>query len=301
MVYTHQAPESFNSKLVKLGLKITNRKTSLVRIVETQKSKAKPAKIPNTLKKICNITDINVKGHKVYILEPKQNKSEKVVFYSHGGGHVNNILIFHWQAITYMIKHSGAKFIVPDYPLLPDDTAKETYEMLEETIRQTIKGIKRENFILMGDSAGGSLSLGLAQLLRNNNFPVQPTQIILLSPELDFENFLDEVNDVAPYDVMLSPEVFEAIGSRYCGNLPRNHYLVSPLLGELNGLGKISIFIGTYDILYPYAIKLRENLKDLKIDYNYFEYPKMMHVWLALTFLKESKPALNQIVALIKS
>lgn len=301
MYYRHDAPESFGSKFVKWVLKISNRKDSLVKIFETGKYRHASAPIPSSVKKICNIEEQTIAGSKVWTLTHKQKQSEKVVLYLHGGGHVNNILIFHWKAIASLIEKTGAKFIIPDYPLLPDYTAKETYEMLEEVINSTLKDVKSKNLIVMGDSAGGGLSLGLAQLMRDINFPNQPSQIILLAPELDFHEFLEEVNEIAPYDVMLSPDIFEAIGSRYCGQLPRDHYMVSPGLGNLDDLGKISIFIGTHDILHPYTIRLKQRLEKENKEFNFYEYPKMLHVWLVLTFLKESKPALNQIADLINS
>ena len=38
--------------------------------------------------------------------------------------------------------------------------------------------------------------------------------------------------------------------------------LISPIYGDFKGLGKITHFIGTHDMLYPDAIKLDENYQN---------------------------------------
>ena len=86
----------------------------------------------------------------------------------------------------------------------------------------------------------------------------------------------------------------------YAGKKDLKHYLVSPICGNLEGLGKISLFIGTHDILYPDAKKFKKmaDEKGLKIDY--YEYSSMIHIW-PLFFFPESKKATKQIIDIIKS
>ena len=56
-------------------------------------------------------------------------------------------------------------------------------------------------------------------------------------------------------------------GSKYfiqlwSGDTPIEDYKISPINGDLEGLGRISIFIGTKETLYPDALKLSKMLND---------------------------------------
>ncbi len=301
MIYRHPEPESLFSKIVKRGLRITRRREKLVDSFKTLKFKQKPASIPRSLKKLCTISETSLKNHTIWTLTPRKSKSKKVIFYLHGGGHVNNIITLQWLMLKRIISLTGATIIVPDYPLLPETNHRGLYEWLENSFQQLFADVdmSSENLIIMGDSAGGAVTLGLAQLLRNNNFTLQPSRIILISPELDFSKLHEDTYDYAPYDAILSPEIFDLLVPMYAAGSPRDHYLVSPGLGDLRKLGKISIFIGTHDILYPYSLELKQRLIEENIDFNFYEYPAMAHVWMAIPFMKESNIAIRQIADLI--
>jgi len=76
--------------------------------------------------------------------------------------------------------------------------------------------------------------------------------------------------------------------------------LISPIYGNLEELGKISLFTGTNDILYPDAKKLKTITDEKGIKINYYEYPSMIHIW-PLFFFPESKKVRKQIVEIIRT
>jgi acetyl esterase/lipase len=98
---------------------------------------------------------------------------------------------------------------------------------------------------------------------------------------------------------MLTGEIFNVISPHYVADCPRDHFLVSPGLGNLENLGKISVFSGTHDILYTYALDFKKRLQNEGYAFNFYEYPKMMHVWTAITLMKEARTALKQMATLI--
>lgn len=299
--YRHIASESLISKIIKRYLVSTDRKNSLLKIFETKAFNRIPAPIHRSLAKRCMIEEVFIQNRPVWTLTPKKKQSEKVIFFSHGGGHMNNITSFHWKMVEYLIKKTGATFIVPDYPLLPESNYRDTFEMMEETFRETVQGVESKNLIFLGDSAGGAISLALAQLLRDNKAPIQPAQLILISPELDLSELHKDISQYKPYDVMLTGEIFNVVIPHYVADCPRDHFLVSPALGDLKQLGKISMFSGTHDILFPYALDFKKRLEEEGHVFNFYEYPKMMHVWAAITLMKEARSALNQMAGLINS
>lgn len=74
--------------------------------------------------------------------------------------------------------------------------------------------------------------------------------------------------------------------------------LISPIYGDFKGLGKITHFIGTHDMLYPDAIKLDEKLSAQGMDIKTFVYPEMPHVFVVMP-IPEAADALKKIIQVI--
>ena len=168
----------------------------------------------------------------------------------------------------------------------------DVYKELTDTIAPT-------DFVLMGDSAGGGFALALAQLMRNETLPL-PDQIILLSPWLDLSLTNPEIKDIDPSDFFLDVEGLKLAGRAYAGNTDPHYYLLSPINGSLEGLGRISIFMGSQEILVADARKLKAMAEAKGITINYHEYPGMFHAWMLLN-LPESKAAKEEIMNLLNN
>jgi acetyl esterase/lipase len=124
--------------------------------------------------------------------------------------------------------------------------------------------------ILMGDSSGGGFALALAQNLRVENIKLR--QLILLSPWLDITLTNPLIKYLDPEDPFLEAESLKQAGTLYSKGINADHYLLSPINGSLKGLGKISVFIGSKDLLVADARRLRDRAQMEGIDLNYFEY-----------------------------
>jgi acetyl esterase/lipase len=172
------------------------------------------------------------------------------------------------------------------------------YEFIEGAYSQLLASAASGNMILMGDSAGAGLAFGFAQKLRNEDKPL-PAQIILLSPWLDVTMSNPEIAEADKKDRMLGIKGLQMAGKSYAGDQDMKHCLISPIYGDFRGLGRISLFIGTHDVLYADCRKFRQMMREQGIPLNYYEYPKMFHVWIAVTALKESRSAIGQITELV--
>ena len=65
-----------------------------------------------------------------------ENKSDVVILYLHGGAYMGNITEQHWDLIEQLISKTNATIVVPDYPLAPEATCKETYDFIEALYRK---------------------------------------------------------------------------------------------------------------------------------------------------------------------
>jgi acetyl esterase/lipase len=72
---------------------------------------------------------------------------------------------------------------------------------------------------------------------------------------------------------------------------------VSPVHGDLAGLGRISVFTGTHDLLHADALKLRQVAGEQGIGICFCEYPGMFHDWVLITGLQESIDVIEKVAA----
>jgi acetyl esterase/lipase len=240
-----------------------------------------------------------INNRNVFTISPKnKNDSGKHILYLHGGAYVQSFVIFHWWFIAGLVKKTGCTITAPDYPLAPEHTYKESFAMADILYRQLATTVSPDNLILMGDSAGGGFALSLAQKIKDEQIS-PPAQIILLSPWLDLTLTNPGIKDIDGIDPFLGIEGLQQAAKIYAGDISPDHYLLSPINGSLEGLGKISVFIGSKDILAADARKLKGLAESKSVEINYYEYEDMLHAWMLLNF-PESKKAKQQIIDLVQ-
>jgi acetyl esterase/lipase len=299
LVYLHSSKISSKAKVVNFVMPFLGYKTAIEKAIPENKFKREATPPPATLTEKFNVTEAIYEGRKVWTVSPKTNASSKVIYYIHGGAYIANITKYHWNIITDIAQKTNATLVIPDYPLAPDANYQATYSFVEAIYNQILGKTSSENIIFMGDSAGAGLAFGLAQKLRNENKP-QPNQIILLSPWLDITMSNPGIAKANNEDKMLGVKGLQMAGALYAGKSDLKNYQVSPIYGNLQGLGRISLFIGTHDVFIADARKFKQMMNERKIPFNYYEYPKMFHVWVAVSQLAESQFALNQIADVIR-
>lgn len=95
--------------------------------------------------------------------------SERLVIYLHGGIYVNESRLPHISFCDKLAKKVNATVFAPIYPLAPNHTYDETYEIVEKLYRHLLA--MNKPIIIMGDSAGGGLSAAFCEYLAVNDLP----------------------------------------------------------------------------------------------------------------------------------
>lgn len=298
IVYIHQAKPSFKALLIKKTAKLILPKKSISRKLGKDHFVSTPAAIPKKLLTEFIIDTTQVNGRNIFTVSPKGKKSGKYVLFLHGGAYINSIFRQHWNFAAKIIRETNCSFILPDYPLAPASSYREAFATIAIIYQHLLSQTDSKNIILMGDSAGGGLALAFVMKQQNDSAPL-PAQIILLSPWLDVTMTNPEIKEVQRYDATLKADQLVLAGQAWADGTGTTNYMISPIYGSLDRLPKISIFIGTHDILAADCRKLRAMAENKGIPVNYFEYPEMFHDWMMILSLKESENALLQICYLI--
>jgi acetyl esterase/lipase len=296
--YQHSISQSFQSKLIQTAMGLFGMKKKMERKMITNGFAKEPAKIPDSLLKKFNIQEAEQNTRKVWTIFPIECKSDLIIIYFHGGAYMSNITTEHWRLIEKLIGKTRATIVVPDYPLAPDASCKETYDFVESLFTGLLTEYPSKRFVFMGDSAGGGLALGFTQQLRDKN-KKQPDQIIIFSPWLDVTMCNPILEKLDKVDKLLSIAGLKNAGQKYAANLDLKDFHVSPIYGDLTGMCRISLFTGTRDILNADAQKFKQLMKEQKIYFNYFEYPDLFHDWVIISSLKESLDVINKVDKLV--
>ena len=237
------------------------------------------SKAPEKVQIDCNLETEEFIGRKVFILTPKnEQKSEKVILYLHGGSYIAETSSNHWDFLERLVSDTNATIILPDYPLTPKYTYKDVFTMITPLYKEIIEEVSTSNLILMGDSAGGGMSLALLEKLSQEKIEM-PYKIILISPWLDVRLENPEIDNVQKYDKDLNKETLKIAGIAYAGEDGMNNYLVNPIEGDLSKLKNVTIYTGTYDILNPDVHVLEEEAKKSNVELKIKEYEGAGHIW----------------------
>lgn len=234
---------------------------------------------PKLLQKKNNIEEYQQGPHSIFVCHPEKLKSEKVIFYLHGGAYYTRIMLPHWIFIRKLSNLFGVKVIVPDYPTAPAYNYLQTNQFVIQAYEGLLKENLPSNIYFFGDSAGGGLALILSQQLNIVSLP-QPAGLVLLCPWLDISMTNPDISVIEKDDFMLSLDNLLIAAELYAEDADLKDPLVSPIYGSLEGLPVINLFIGSSDILLPDCRKMKQITDPEKTKLNYFEYKKMFHCWM---------------------
>ena len=220
------------------------------------------------------------RGWPVYRVKPRHTKPSGAVIYAHGGGWVNEMTFLHWHFVAQLAAEAATTFIVPIYPLIPFANAAEVIDRFVQITRETKATNTRTT--IAGDSAGGQIALSTAQELRDRH-GITLDDTILISPALDLRLENPEIPEVLPRDPLLGVEGTRYFVELWRGDLPVTDPRVSPLFGEMEGLGRILLFSGTDDILAPDIRILDEKLRAAQVPVDFHEEEGLIHVFPVVT------------------
>ena len=221
------------------------------------------------------------------------DSTERLVIYLHGGIYVNEIRLPHIIFCDKLAKKVNACVFAPIYPLAPNHSYEETYEIVEKLYDYLLT--LKKPVIIIGDSAGGGLSAAFSEHLAVKNKP-QPENLILISPWVDVSMSGDY--DVE-FDPMLGVDGLRKMGETWAGNLDPKDYKVSPLFGQVSKLPKTTLFVGTHEIFYPDVVKFHDKLKNNGVETELIVGEEMTHVYPVYPLVPESKEAFRKIVEII--
>jgi acetyl esterase/lipase len=228
-------------------------------------------------------------------------KSDRVIYYLHGGGYISGSAKSCRPITGTLARHLKARVFGLDYRLAPEhrfpaglDDAVSGYRWLLSS------GIDPQSIAVVGDSAGGGMTLALTLRLREAGEPL-PGCLACLSPWTDMTSDSESLAANSDCDSMFVGEDIERFASVYLGNHSRRDPLASPLLSDLAGLPPLLIQVGREEVLIDDARNLHAKILAAGGASQLHIYEDVPHGWhYGAPFVPETREALREAAEFIQ-
>ena len=228
-------------------------------------------------------------GFPAYVVTPRRGTPTRSLFYLHGGGYMAPIDPFQVRYITRLATTLGARVVMPDYPLAPEHTWRDSHDAVVGLAARW--SAEPGGIALVGDSSGGGYALAVAISLRDRGH-AQASQLVLHAPWVDLTTSTPETDSYDEVDPWLFIGKMRAYALWWAGtpdDLGRPE--VSPGLADLGGLPPGLMFCGTRDLMVPGCRLLARRAAEAGWSLTYVEEPDLIHAFPVLPFLPEARVA----------
>lgn len=228
----------------------------------------------------------------IHVIRPRSHRPRTTLYYLHGGGYVAPTDPLHVRYALRLARLLDAEVVLPDYPLAPEHTWRDSHQALLEDLGA--RCVIRDRVVVAGDSAGGGLALALTQSLRDAGGRL-PSHLLLHAPWVDLTTSTPDTWAVAHEDPWLNLGKMLAYAEWWAGDpadLERPE--VSPALGDLTGLPPTLMFCGTRDLLVPGCRMLADRAARDGWPLTYCEVDGLIHVFPLLPAVPEARRAWRQ-------
>ncbi len=222
-------------------------------------------------------------------------REDRVILYLHGGGfclHMPNTYQRHAARISQQTR--AATYVV-DYRLAPEHPLASCFDDAFASYRWLLEqGVAASSIIVAGDSAGGALTLGTCQRVRDAGLPL-PAGMLLLSPGLDatFETPSAHENDGKDPMMRRAGLMYLRDLTLGPGEDPADPAL-SPGRGSLAGLPPMRFDVGTTELLRDDSRFAVSKAREQGSEASLYEWPSMAHVFQIVSWLPETRRWLGQ-------
>lgn len=247
---------------------------------------------------------ISVDSFPCLIVRESEKRSKRAILFFFGGGMVIGPDRGDVPVLRKLCRETGCDIWFPFYPLCNEHPITKTYEMVYECYKKMIALYGGGNVSTCGFSSGGALALGIAA--HNNMMPnplPQPRHIVAVSPgeipssdeEKARMKALNDKDVSIDYAFMETVEKFMRHGE---SDVP--DYMLSPSRGDFSGVGDISFFYSSDEVLYGALPEFEAACKRANVPYRVSAIAKMVHCYCMLPIFKEAEEDFEKIAQILK-
>ena len=245
---------------------------------------------------------ITVAGVPIEGVLPPQAAPNGTLIYLHGGAYALGSSRGYRGLAARLAAAAGMTALLPDYSRAPDAQYPIALEEVVAVYSQLIRGgLNPKKTVVVGDSAGGGLTLALAMTLRDRGI-VLPAAIGLICPWADLAIDVVEARPMGR-DPLILPSMCAEWAPRYVGSSDPRLPGISPAYGDMRGLPPIVMQSAGDDPISIDAHKIETACaasKNVLLDHRRFD--NMWHDFhLQVSLLPEARDAIADLGAKLRN
>ena len=237
-------------------------------------------------------TETRIAGRHAEWLEPRDAVAGKLLIYWHGGAYIMGNCSTHRQLVGHLARGAGVKALLAEYRLAPEHPFPAAIEDAVAIYRELLAtGLRAEDIVMGGDSAGGGLTMATLLSLRDAGDPL-PNAAFLISPWLDLAGTGESMRTRDGRDPWFKPHQLPTVRSHYCDEADIRNPLVSPVYADVSRLPPVYIQVGSEELLLSDSTRIAESIEAAGGDAEIEIWPGMWHVFqLFVHLVPEAKRA----------
>lgn len=223
-------------------------------------------------------------------VEKDGNPTDRIVLYIHGGGFVTGCSEARRGFTGRVAGILDCNLVSIDYRLAPEHPFPAGPEDCLAAYRALLERYGAEKIVLLGESAGGNLVLSLLVQIKREGLPF-PAASFAVAPTVQYDRELKSYRDNLPTDCIvtnLTDEVCD-VYLRSRDEAVLKDPVAAPLYGDFGGCTPVVLWASESEVLYDDSVLMFDKFKAEGVATKLYLRRGMMHTWLVVSALSESK------------
>ena len=227
---------------------------------------------------------------------PPDVSPHDTLMHFHGGGYIFGCPIDYRETCSRMAKAAGARALVVDYRLTPENPCPAPLEDCVAAYKWHLaNGGRPERTVFTGDSAGGTLVFTTMVALREEGVPL-PAGAVAISPWGESEMLGDSIKGNADVDPLVSEELLRQMAASHLQGQDPRQPAAAPIYSDMTGLPPLLIQVGSIEVLLDDAKRLADKAKADGVEVAYEVTEGAPHVWHWYgSFVPEAREAIERL------
>ncbi len=221
--------------------------------------------------------------------------TDAAILYFHGGAYVVGSARAYQHFVGQVAARATVSAFVPEYGLAPEHP----FPAAVNDARACFEGLFEQGFrkiALVGDSAGGGLTLSLLSLLvaqARDVSGLRPAAAAVMSPWADLALSGESMETRSEADPLMTRDSLATTARLYLGTHDPHDPLASPVYADLAGLPPVRIHVGEDEVLLDDSIRYGESLEAAGGTVEVHTWAGMVHVFPSNLILRAAQQPLD--------
>ncbi|WP_328854653.1 alpha/beta hydrolase [Microbispora hainanensis] len=225
------------------------------------------------------VRETELGGRPALDLAPAAGAGRGRLLHFHGGGYILGSPGTHAGFTAQLVRRAGLRATSVDYRLAPEHPFPAAVEDGLAAYRALLdEGVRPEELVLAGDSAGGGLVVATLVAARDAGLP-QPAGAVLFSPWTDLTLSGESMHTKKDADPIFVPEALQAFATPYLAGQDATQPLASPVFADLRGLPPLLVQAGSNELLLDDSVRLAGRAAADEVEVTLRVWPQVPHVF----------------------